>query len=409
MQTTFTLLLSPLSNYLQAQSEEVEKQAGSRTLFYENFIKVLIYGMSIKIISRRKLVLDLATNACALKLGFKAIPLSTLKDGFSRFNYKLINKLYVHLLSTINFDKVPDLKELGIFKLVDGSLFPTLISVDWAVYKKHKNSIRLHLSFCLNTLTPSEFLVAKGNSSERSFLKSIVEKGVTYIADRGYFSFDLAAFIAKSEAFFILRLKDNMIFEIKEQLVLSAGKHVFPICFVQITDCLIRFTNDPHLNSYRLVRFQVLNSHFSICTNRLDLNTLQIITCYAFRWQVELFFKFIKRTLNGIKLFSTSENGAQIHFLIVLITSLLQIHLKQSCLKKCQAIGEQNKKENSGFIIQKNEQINQYCGLCPDKWIQNIAEIFQNNFKISSDWLFYLKNFMAQEVDYQIIRLLAVT
>ena len=89
MQITFTLLLSPLSKYLKVQSEEVEKQAGSRHLFYEDFIKVLIYGMSLKIISRRKLVLDLASNASTLKLGLKALPLSPIGLKYTS-NYYLL-------------------------------------------------------------------------------------------------------------------------------------------------------------------------------------------------------------------------------------------------------------------------------------------------------------------------------
>ncbi len=126
---------------------------------------------------------------------------------------------------------------------------------------------------------------------------------------------------------------------------------------------------------------------------------------YAYRWQIELFFKFIKRTLNGIHLFSTSENGAQIHFLIILITALLQLKLKQNCILKMK---EQQKIEQNEKILTNNLINKGYFGFNPSKWIQSIAEIFQNGFKISSDWLFYFKNFIAQNIDYHIIMKLAV-
>ena len=404
MQTLFLQLLSPLSVFLKQESEQIDQLSGSRTFSYEDFIKNLIYGTSIKIDSFRKLVLDLSSNENIEKLGLKAVAFSTFKDGFSRFNYLFVNKLYTYLLNRIDFQQLPDLKELGIFKLVDGSLFPTLNSVDWAGYKRNKKAIRLHLSFCLNTLSPSEFLVAKGNSCERSFLKSIVEKASTYIADRGYFSFDLASFIDKSHAFFIFRLKENFIFDIIFSVDIQTGNALMPRCFSQIKEDVIYFLNDPHKKVYRLIRFTVLTSHFTICTNRFDLNTLQIIMLYAYRWQIELFFKFIKRTLNGIHLFSTSENGAQIHFLIILITALLQIKLKQDCIIEMQK--EQNKENQK--ISSINQPSNQtYSGYSPSQWIQSIAEIFKNGFKISSDWLFYYKNFIAQSIDYQIIIKLA--
>lgn len=405
MQTLFLQFLSPLSLFLEEESTKIDKKSGSRTFSYADFIKNLIYGTSIKIDSFRKLVLDLSSNSNVDELGLKAVAFSTFKDGFSRFNYLDVNRLYTYLLSKIDFQQVPDLRELGLFKLVDGSLFPTLSSVDWAGYKKNKKAIRLHLSFCLNTLSPSEFLIAKGNSCERSFLKSIVEMGLTYIADRGYFSFDLAAFIDKSKAFFIFRLKENFIFENIFSVDITSDDQIMPRCFNQIRDEVIYFVNDPHKIVYRLVRFTVCTSHFTICTNRFDLNTLQIIMLYAYRWQIELFFKFIKRTLNGIHLFSTSENGAQIHFLIILMTALLQLKLKQDCMIKIkQSKNDDQKQSFSNDSIQNQD----YAGLNASYWIQSIAEIFKNGFKISSNWLFYFKNCIAQVIDYHIIEKLAV-
>jgi hypothetical protein len=190
--------------------------------------------MSIKTESFRKLVLYLSSNENIEKIGLKPVAFSTFKDRISRFNYLYINKLYTYLLSQIEFQQIPDLKNLGIFKLVDGSLFPTLCSVDWASYKKHKKAIPLHLSFCLNTQSSSEFLIAKGNSCERSFLKSIVEFGHTNIANRDYFIFDLANFIDKSGAFFIFKLKENFIFENILSLDITSGRALMPLCFNQV-------------------------------------------------------------------------------------------------------------------------------------------------------------------------------
>jgi hypothetical protein len=407
MHSLFVHFLSPLSFYLAQQNKQIDIASGSRSFSFEDFVKNLIYGTSIKIESFRKLVLDLSTNSDVPKLGLKPVAFSTFKDGFSRFNYLNVNDLYVYLLSKINFEQVPELKNLGIIKLVDGSLFPTLNSVDWAGYKKNKKAIRLHLSLDLNRLCPSEFLIAKGSSCERSFLKSIIESGQTYIADRGYFSFDLAHIINKNLAFFIFRLKENTIFEVTSQHNITTGTDKMPLCFEQIKDESVCFTNDLNKALYRVVRFRVLNSYFIICTNRFDLTTLQIILLYAYRWQIELFFKYIKRTLNGIHLFCTSENGAQIHFLIVLITALLQIILKQSCIEKLKVQRNENEKNQNVEQNQSKQRI--YKGYNPSIWIQSVGEIFKNGFKISADWILYFKNFISQTIDYQIIIKMAVT
>jgi len=80
----------------------------------------------------------------------------------------------------------------------------------WANYKKNCPAIKLHLSFDLNRMVPVNFLVGEGNSSERDALRKMVEKGGTYIADRGYVCFELLSNIVKSQAHFIIRMRANL-------------------------------------------------------------------------------------------------------------------------------------------------------------------------------------------------------
>ena len=65
---------------------------------------------------------------------------------------------------------------------------------------------------------------------------------------------------------------------------------------------------------YRLVSFYVGQEQYLILTNRLDLTTFQVMLLYAYRWQVELIFRFLKRSLNGLHLLSHSKEGVTIHF-----------------------------------------------------------------------------------------------
>jgi len=93
--------------------------------------------------------------------------------------------------------------------------------MDWATYTKYKNGIKLHLSFDLNRMIPTEFLAKHANSSERAFLISILQSEVTYIADRGYFSFDVGHNIKKVKAFLIIRIKGNLKITVHKQLEVS--------------------------------------------------------------------------------------------------------------------------------------------------------------------------------------------
>ncbi len=96
-------------------------------------------------------------------------------------------------MASIKLKPIKCLDEIGLFRVIDGSLFPTLIQMSWSEYRKKKNAFKLHLSFELNRLIPTEFILGSGKSSERAFLESILEAGITYIADRGYASFEIIA------------------------------------------------------------------------------------------------------------------------------------------------------------------------------------------------------------------------
>jgi hypothetical protein len=72
----------------------------------------------------------------------------------------------------------------------------------------------------------------------------------------------------------------------------------------KVTDCKINFCSDKTQGIYRLVTFVALGETYFIATNRFDLKTYEVIMLDAYRWQVELFFRCIKRTFNALHLWS---------------------------------------------------------------------------------------------------------
>jgi Transposase DDE domain len=404
----FGELIAPLTAFCANAGSKIDKESGSKVLFFENFLQILVFSTSIGVESMRKLIKELATNSSAKNLSLPAIPYSTFRDGFSRFNILVFNELYQFVLQSCSWLSVPEFGNLGLLKAVDGSLFPVLRSMDWANYKRNFKAIKLHLAFNLNTACSSEFLLTDGNGSERSFLVSILERGVTYICDRGYFSFKVLQAMNKAGSLFVLRLKENNHFTVGISLLLTGA---LPTCFYQIKDDLARFNNDKEQKVYRIVRFRVLKSHFILCTNRLDLTTLEIIMLYAYRWQIELIFKFLKRTLKGLHLFAQTEDSIKVHFHMLLITALLQLRLKQLFLaeaakNKSQPPQQKVKNEVENIRNLTNVKVaDTYLDASPDKWMNSINTIFNKCFKISSDWLLYLKNHIDQSIDNQLITL----
>lgn len=406
MATIFEEITSPLQQILSSKSNEIDVQSGSKALYFQDFILKLVYANLMGINSLRSLITDLQSSSVAKELGFNPSAYSTFKDGFSRFDSNNVYQLFQNLLSSSSWVSIPSIDELGVMKLVDGSIFPIISSMDWATYTKHKNAIKLHLSFDLNRMIPTEFLTTHANSSERTFLISILQAGVTYIADRGYFSFKVGHEIKNAKAFFIMRVKANLKFNVVKVQEISARSEM-PKCFEQIKDKIIYFTNDKHKEEYRLVSFTVAQSQFLICTNRIDLTTLQVIMLYAYRWQIELLFKYIKRTINGIHLWNYSENGVNIQFNILMIVVLLELRFKQFCINFTQFTNNVN--TNDAQYVKNIEHFITYFSFNPSLWIKAISNKFYKYWKIGKHWRIKMANFISQQIDYKIIIALAET
>jgi Transposase DDE domain len=387
-QKLFNLLLRPIEAVLASISPIIDHQACSQKLFFADFVKKLLFAYLEQVSSLRSLSVELQTNQKCQAVGLAYTPFSTLKDGFYRFSSEACRKLFETVLSELKLKRIKGLDEIGLFRVIDGSLFPTLIRISWSEYRKRKNAFKLHLQFELNRMIPSEFLIGSGRSSEREFLLKVLEKGVTYIADRGYASFEIIAKLMQSQAFFVFRVKDNLLYQVQE--IISLATEELPKCFQQVKDELVIFSNDKHQNRVRLIQFKVAGSYFRIVTNRFELSVLQIIILYAYRWQIELFFKYLKRTLNGLHLFNHSENGVGIQFYLLMTLALLLLKFKQQTepkAKKKPAKAEKNQAD-------------------PSEWIKKISEIFYESWKISKKWLLIIKNSLSKIVDNELLTLL---
>lgn len=377
---------------IEAIASSIDHESNSEKLFFADFLRKLIFGYVYQVSSLRNLSIELETNSVCAGLGFKPTPFSTFKDAFTRFKSKHFKQLFETLLEQANLSKIGLIDELGLCRVIDGSLFPTLSSITWTNYRAKKNAFKLHLSFELNRMIPTEFWVGSGNSSERKFLESVVQVGSTYIADRGYFSFGLADKIIKAEAFLVMRVKHNLLYEAVEKSVVQLTE--IPGCFRHITDEIVIFTGDKNQNRVRLITFEVAGSYFRVVTNRFELSTLNVIILYAYRWQIELFFKFMKRTMNGIHLLNHSENGVEIQFYALMISAVLMMKLKQNC----QELSETQKKEENQPEKSKQEPLN------PSEWIKDIGKIFYKSWKISKNWLLVVKNSLTQIIDYELLK-----
>ena len=326
--TVFDRLLEPVSSLTEEQARKLTPHHNEKFSFPEFFRLLIFYFVSG--ISSMKLLINtyLKKNLLPSELNLTAVPYSTFNDAFGRFPPELFKAIFTGLIASVSLHSVPELSSLGLLYCADGSLFPVLNSMHWAVYKKNCNAARLHLCFELNRMIAADILVGSGNSSERNALRQMLVAGATYIADRGYAAFDMFHDIVRAHAHFIIRVKSNLLHTRTESHAVRIPASVRSL-FSHITDEAIRYDNDPHSHVWRLIRFDAGGDIFHILTDRFDLTTFQIIMLYAYRWQAELSFRFLKRTMTGIHLIKHNEDGVTIQFYVMLITALLQPKLKQ--------------------------------------------------------------------------------
>ena len=250
--TTFTTLLKPIEEQLSSMSAKIDFDSDSKKLFFKDFTQKLLFCFIYQVSSLRSLSLELKTNQVCKHLDLEYTPFSTLKDGFKRFDSIHYKTIFQELVKKVPLFKVPYLEEMGIFQVIDGSLFPTLVHMRWTQYRQNKNAFKLHFSFELNPMIPTEFWRGTGNSCERNMFLKMVQSGITYIADKGYFSFDLVEKVIRMQAFFILRVKENRLFEKLKSLEIAEN---MPVCFKNVSDSMDVFKNDPYQNTLRLIHF----------------------------------------------------------------------------------------------------------------------------------------------------------
>jgi hypothetical protein len=404
--TTFDELFRPLVEPLK-QLEDEHPPHHLEKLSFKVFVRLLVYYFTKECKSGRLLLTDVKTAAKELKLS--SVPHSTFFDAFKRFPVAWFVTLLSFLLTTVVWKAIPELAALGKLYCVDGSLFPAMATMLWAKYTSTHNAVRLHLCFELNRMIPVLFMVDTGNSNEKKALLEMLEAGATYIADRGYYSFPLLAAIGAANAFFVFRAKSNLVYTRVKRLPVDLPDTVQHI-FRHVADQQVRVSNAAGRPIYRLVSFYVGKERYLILTNRMDLTTFQVILLYAYRWQVELIFRFLKRSLNGLHLLSHSKEGVTIHFYALLIAALLELRLKQLCVDLCESTltAETTAQEETGQPAITGLMINpdQLAGTRGSTFLATIGAKLHRYWKIGQHWLVSLHNFLAHPLDQRVIEVL---
>ena len=185
------------------------------------------------------------------------------------------------------------------------SLFP------WARFRKHKAAVKMHTLLDLHGNIPTFISITDGKVHDVNVLDEILpEAGAFYVMDRGYVDFERLYVFTLSAAFFVVRTKSNVLLQRRYSHPVDKATGVRSDHTVILTtiDSVKAYPDPLRRISYLDVETR---KRFKFLTNNLTLPAFTITQIYKCRWQVELFFKWIKQHLRIKAFYGTSENAVK--------------------------------------------------------------------------------------------------
>jgi len=185
------------------------------------------------------------------------------------------------------------------------SLFP------WAKFRKHKAAVKMHTLLDLHGNIPTFISITEGIVHDVNILDEILpEAGAIYVMDRGYVDFERLYVFTLSSAFFVVRTKSNVILQRRYSHLVdkSTGVRSDHTVILTAIDSAKVYPDVLRRVSYLDVGTR---QRFKFLTNNFALPALTIAQIYKSRWQVELFFKWIKQHLRIKAFYGTGENAVK--------------------------------------------------------------------------------------------------
>lgn len=266
--------------------------------------------------------------------GFRGhIARSTLADANEKRSSQIFEAFAQHLISvtrplyasqSLGFDLHHTVYAL------DATLIDLCLGLfAWAPATKGRAGLKLHTQLDLRGNIPTVIRITSARVSDTSFLDDLpLEAGSFYVMDRGYLHFSRLLRFTQSGAFFITRSKRKMQYRVIQDTPASITEGVIKDEHILLIG---QFTRTSYPNALRRIEFfdPVLQRSFVFLTNNFQLQASQVAALYKCRWQVELFFKWIKQHLRIKSFVGNSLNAVKTQIWIAISTYVLVAFVKK--------------------------------------------------------------------------------
>lgn len=291
-----------------------------------NQLLTLIFGQLSRSSSMRDCVIALQAHRDKLyHLGIgKNVTRSNLSKANEQRDYHIFEDFAYYMIAearskridrTFGFD--------GHVYAFDSTTIDLCLSLfEWAKFRRKKGGIKVHTLFDVEAGIPTFACITEARVNDINAMDEIpYETGSYYIFDRGYNDYSRLYAIHKLGATFIVRAKKNALYKRlswKRRLEHNV-----------LSDSEIRFIGyykkDDYPEPLRLIKYwdEENQREFTFLTNNFDLTALQVAELYHQRWQIELFFKWLKQHLKIKHFYGTSLNAVKIQVYVAIITFCL--------------------------------------------------------------------------------------
>lgn len=288
-----------------------------------NQLAVMMFGQLSNRDSLRDLVL--ATQAHANKafhLGFgKYASKSTLADANTKRDYRIFEEFAYRVMAEAQKCRAVEIFKLGgkVYAFDSTTIDLCLSVFEWALFRKKKGGVKIHTLYDIETQIPTFFHITPARLHDTKAMDAIpYEENSFYIFDRAYNDFGRLFTINSVGAYFVVRGKKNNDFRpMRWKRRLPSGV---------LSDAIGYMDGQLTMSKYpeKIRRIIYLDSEsdrkFIFFTNALDINSLKVAELYHNRWQIELFFKWLKQHLTIKKFWGETENAVRIQIYTAITT-----------------------------------------------------------------------------------------
>lgn len=255
-------------------------------------------------------------------LGASSISRSSLADANKNRPAAIYSETFYYLLEKVR-SKLPKGDDSQMIRLIDSTTIDlNLNQFKWAKFRSKKAGIKLHTVYDPNAAVPVYFSLTQAKTNDAKELNNLpMMPNTTYVVDRAYNNYSWFYSLDQDQSKFVGRMKTNTCYQVVETK-LAVGIGVLADEIIRLSSAKGKKHCPINLRRVTFIREED-QKELVFITNDLSRSAVEIAALYKQRWEIELFFKWIKQNLKIKRFISQNKNGVMIQVLIALISYLL--------------------------------------------------------------------------------------